>query len=595
MSSTLCEGRSQPAVLSLQPDPVHAILHLPPDDGSRKQIAVLICAPFGWEEMCSHRGRRAWALTLASLGYPTARFDLPSTGNSGGLASDPDRLDAWTGAVAGTAAWLRERTGAARVAAIGIGLGGMLAVRALSEGAAIDDLVLWAVPAKGRLLVREMRAYASVVAARRPEDSRPETLAHGDLELTGFLLSAETADALSKLELTSLRLPDAGGSRVLMLGRDGLAVDAGLRAHLEHTGASVTAQDTDDYATLMESPQESRTPVQTIAKTIAWLDAGPSCVMRAPPPPPTATRPTMKLESGETAIEETPILFDGELGGLFGILSEPPRSERGPVCAVLLNGGALRHIGPSRTWVEIARRWAARGVPTVRIDMPGIGESDGDAREPVPDSSFYTPQRIEQTLAILDRLADQGLPDRFVLGGLCSGAYWSLHAALADPRVRGALMINLYSVFWSAELVAERDTGQSLGALRGRAWRRLVNRDLTAAQARTALAAMRPSQLRSSAGNPVERSQSREIERAFDQLHAQGTHGLMLLSRGEGLYDQLMRIGLIERIDRWPNLSIEQLPTSDHMFRAIWLQQHVHGLLDDALERVLESESRATR
>jgi pimeloyl-ACP methyl ester carboxylesterase len=590
MSSTVSEGRLQPAVLPLEPDPVHAILHLPPDDCTRKQTAVLMCPPFGWEEMCSHRSRRAWSLMLASLGFPTARLDLPSTGNSGGRPSDLDRLDAWTDAVAGAAAWLRERTGATRVAAIGIGLGGMLAVRALSQGAEIDDLVLWAVPAKGRLLVREMRAYASVVAARRPEDSRPETLAHGDLELTGFLLSSATARALSELELTSLTLPDAPGSRVLMLGRDGLAVDAGLRSHLEHTGASVAVENTDDYATLMESPQESRTPVQTISKTIAWLDDGHACAPQAAPPPPGTRQMAMKLLQDGTSIEETPILFDGELGGLFGVVSESPRSERASVCAVLLNGGALRHIGPSRTWVEIARRWAARGVPTVRIDMPGIGESDGDASEPVPDESFYTPQRTEQTLAILDRLADQGLPDRFVLGGLCSGAYWSLHAALADPRVRGALMINLYSVFWSAELVAERDTKESLGALRGRAWRRLVNRDLTAAQARTALAAIKPSQLRSSAGNPIERAQSQEIERAFDRLREQGTHGLMLFSRGEGLYDQLARLGVVQRIDRWPNLSIAQLPTSDHMFRAIWVQQHVHGLLDDTLERVLDSE-----
>jgi hypothetical protein len=101
---------------------------------------------------------------------------------------------------------------------------------------------------------------------------------------------------------------------------------------------------------------------------------------------------------------------------------------------------------------------------------------------------------------------------------------------------------------------------------------------------------MRPSQLRSSAGNPVERSQREEIEAAFDRLREQGTHGLMLFSRGEGLYDQLVRLGFLERIDQWPNLSIEQLPTSDHMFRAIWVQHHVHGLLDAALERVLESE-----
>jgi hypothetical protein len=69
----------------------------------------------------------------------------------------------------------------------------------------------------------------------------------------------------------------------------------------------------------------------------------------------------------------------------------------------------------------------------------------------------------------------------------------------------------------------------------------------------------------------------------------------MLFSQGEGLHDQLVRQSVVERLDRWPNLSIEQLPTSDHMFRAIWLQQHVHGLLDAALERVLESESRAPR
>jgi len=60
-----------------------------------------MCPPFGWEEMCSHRSRRAWALMLASLGYPTARLDLPSTGNSGGVPSDPNRLDAWTGVASG--------------------------------------------------------------------------------------------------------------------------------------------------------------------------------------------------------------------------------------------------------------------------------------------------------------------------------------------------------------------------------------------------------------------------------------------------------------------------------------------------------------
>jgi pimeloyl-ACP methyl ester carboxylesterase len=588
MTAVKTEERVQPVVLELEPDPVHAVLHLPPAE-ARKPTAVLMCAPFGWEEMCSHRGLRTWARTLAKSGYPTARLDLPSTGNSAGVPSDPDRLEAWTGAIAGAARWLRDSTGAARVVAIGIGLGGMLALRAVAEHAPIDDLVLWGVPAKGRLLVRELQAYARVVAARRPEDTRQDALAEGDLDLIGFLLSSQTARALQSLDLTELDLPDGDERRVLMLTRDSLTPDVALRVHLEQQGATVSTEETADYATLMASPQESRTPVQTIAKTIAWLDAAPARrreTLREPPPP---QRPSMQLTCGGSAIQETPLTLDGELSALFGVVSESPQAQRAPITAVLLNGGALRHIGPSRTWVEISRRWAARGIPTVRIDMPGIGESDGDEHEPVPDASFYTPQRTEQTLAILDQLAARGLPDRFVLGGLCSGAYWSLHAALADERVRGALMINLYSVFWSADLVAERDTKHSLGALRGSAWRRLVHRDLTAAQARTALASLRPSHLRAGAGNPVERAQRDEIELALDRLRAQGTHGLMLFSRGEGLYDQLVRQGVVERVDHWPNLVIEELPTSDHMFRAIWLQHHVHALLDAALDRVLAS------
>src|SRR2546430_13469182 len=45
------------------------------------------------------------------------------------------------------------------------------------------------------------------------------------------------------------------------------------------------SQDADDYATLMESPKESRTPMQTICKTIAWLDAGHAGAPQTAPPP----------------------------------------------------------------------------------------------------------------------------------------------------------------------------------------------------------------------------------------------------------------------------------------------------------------------
>ena len=118
----------------------------------------------------------------------------------------------------------------------------------MAEGAAIDDLVLWAVPARGRTLLRELRVFARLNATEvdasdalaRPAMPEPPPLADGSLEVGGFLLDAETVTALEALDLTKLALPGAAGRRVLMLERDGIDVDRRLREHLESAGAEVT-------------------------------------------------------------------------------------------------------------------------------------------------------------------------------------------------------------------------------------------------------------------------------------------------------------------------------------------------------------------
>jgi alpha-beta hydrolase superfamily lysophospholipase len=580
----------QPVWLALERDPVLAFLYPPEDDGAR--TAVLFCSSFGWEEMCSYRGRRVWAQALARAGHPTATFNLPGAGDSGGSPREPGQLEAWTAAVGGTAVWLADVTGAERICAIGLGLGGLLACRAVASGAPIDDLVLWAVPARGRMWLREMRTYAEMVASRRPEDHGPDLDREASLEYIGFLLTAETAGELEGLRLTDLDLPDARDRRILLLGRDGLAPDARLREHFVRAGAAVTVEDTDDYSALTPDPQEAQAPVATIEKTIAWLsEPARSSVSR----PRTfarngaasdLARSTIELTWNGSAVRETPLWLDGPGGEMFAVLSEGVDAAPAPVCAVWLNGGALRHTGPNRMWVEAARRWAVRGVPTVRVDLAGIGDSQGEEGR-VSNPDLYTSGRTRETLAILDQLTERGLPERYVLGGLCSGAYWSLHAALADMRVAGTLMINLYAFFWSEALVAERDTGNSLSALRGYGWRRLAHRDVRLRHVRMVASSLRPTRLRAGAGHPVERAQSGQIELALDTLREQGTQAFLLFSRGEGLKEQLRRQGVLDRLDRWPNVTLEAIPSTDHMFRALWLQRHVHASLDRALERVL--------
>lgn len=594
------DGSPRPVCLALDPEPVLGFLHLPAP-GTQRATAVLMCPPFGWEEMCSYRGRRIWAQELAAAGYPVARIDLPGTGDSGGSSSDPELVEMWTRSISGTVEWLRDVTGARRVAAIGIGVGGFIACRAVAAGAAIDELALWAVPARGRALLRELRAHAALVAASYPEDpQRAPPAPDGTLELIGYPLAAPAAEALAAVDLATEAFARSPPRRVLLLGRDGIDTDERLREHFEQAGALVSIAAGTGYGQLMAHPQETQPPTQTIAATRSWLDdadggdpaseaawiAGPSTA-RPGYRRPSTERESLRLLHHGVELRETPLEFPHAGGRLFGVLTEPSGTGRAGLCAVLLNGGALRHIGPNRAWVEIARRWGARGVTTLRVDHRGIGESDGP--EPRTVGSLNGPEGSEQALAVLKGLRARDVPRRFVLGGLCSGAYWALHAAVADPDVVGAMMINLYAVRWSEALVLERERRAAGAALRGGIIERAHRGTLRREHFVRGLRSLRPSAtLRRGS---VEDAQAAELEQALDQLRERDAQLLFLLSQGEPFYDQLERQGYLGGLARWPNVEVERIPSRDHMFRSPWLQRQVHDCLDAALERVLQRVS----
>lgn len=73
-------------------------------------------------------------------------------------------------------------------------------------------------------------------------------------------------------------------------------------------------------------------------------------------------------------IEEAVRLPSGE--GLAGILTRPsgPGSADRPA-ALLLNVGLTYRVGPSRLYVRLARQLAADGIPTLRFDFSGVGDS----------------------------------------------------------------------------------------------------------------------------------------------------------------------------------------------------------------------------
>jgi pimeloyl-ACP methyl ester carboxylesterase len=282
------------------------------------------------------------------------------------------------------------------------------------------------------------------------------------------------------------------------------------------------------------------------------------------------------------------------------VLTEP-LNQTADLCAVWLNGGPQRHSGPNRMWVEAARRWAAQGVPSLRIDLAGIGDAEGDSRPLVDARSFFVPEYLQQVRLALDFLQARGTASRFVLIGLCAGGYWALQVALEDERVCAALMLNpgllLYDGGWSKALADTQTVARK--ALRTSTWRRVLSGQSTlSAHLRTArilLAGTRRARLglvsRRARRDRGDKSDHDEIDRAFDTLRERGQRALMVFAGEERLYGRLRREGRLDRMGRWPNIAVEHIaPTGDlHTLRPLWLQCRVHQMLDEALDRELAS------
>ena len=134
---------------------------------------------------------------------------------------------------------------------------------------------------------------------------------------------------------------------------------------------------------------------------------------------------------------------------------------------MFLNAGRVRRIGPNRFATTFSRKWALAGVRSLRVDLAGIGDSDGrreDDEIPVPyDAAWYhDPAFIGDLDDVLAHLAEHRAAKRFVLIGLCSGATLAYLVGVADQRVVGVEMLNPPDLSWDD------------GAEARRAWRQAV-------------------------------------------------------------------------------------------------------------------------
>jgi pimeloyl-ACP methyl ester carboxylesterase len=363
--------------------------------------------------------------------------------------------------------------------------------------------------------------------------------------------------------------------QVLILDPLGAAATTAYASRLRALGAAVQEEDFPGYDRLVCDSNVNEFPELACARLLAWLQATIPAGARAGADP----RPVRRALLHPPGAIERPLRF-GEAACLFGMLCQPDRIAGSGLAVLICNTGSDPHYGIGRLSVMLARRLAGAGVASLRLDFSGIGDSIGGPTD--MRTHVYETARNADIDAALTALQGLGY-DRFILAGVCSGAYHAFHTTLSEPRVEGLVMANLARFLWrtgdSVETVRRQSMRSTVFYIDGlktrRVWRRMLRGDVNVPGIawlltkrlthRIAYAALLP------AVAVAERlgleSRLRFPQRALRRLARRGVKLLLVVGREDPGLDEIeAHFGTRGRtLAAFPDTRLEIVPDIDHM------------------------------
>ncbi|CAD6521026.1 hypothetical protein LMG28727_01523 [Paraburkholderia kirstenboschensis] len=567
------------------------------------EMGVVLCNPFGYEALSVYRGWRELADVLAARGVVVLRFDYPGTGDSGGNEEDPLRWRAWIESVKAAVEFLRAETGVKRVTLCGLRVGATLAALAAQELGDVDNLILLMPVISGKAYIRELELQQHTWLA-----AQTALGLHLDAELPhtvgahGFRLYPDTLELLAKVDLelaTECGAPcssPAGAEpparRVLLQDLAGSARLKRLAARYEALGAQADVQFFGEYGKFLLNPSYSEPPRRAFDSVLEWLGAGTEPV----------SLPTVEVLNAAASASiafahgcETPVVF----GGYVGVLCEPQRALDAAPAVLFVNTGGVHRIGDSRFTVLMARRLAAQGIASLRMDLSGLGDSlRRDATLTL--DALYSTYSIDDACAGVDWLTAAGYP-KVVMAGVCSGAYVSLHTALAHAAVAGCACINLPFFKWGgarvrpgAQYVAPSEVYRR--AMRNpRKWLRLLSGQANARAITVELARRLSARVAARAGAVLERllgerTPGSAIRRLVLELERKGVQTALLYGTlDEGLDELDIHFGPDgNQLRKLKNISVKKIGKVDHALFSRCAREAMMAQLEAFLrERIL--------
>jgi alpha-beta hydrolase superfamily lysophospholipase len=388
---------------------------------------VVICPPLAREHDASHPALRALAEALVVVGFSAVRFDYYGTGDSGGNGGEDDLVDSWLASIGAVVSYARE-VGEQHVTLLGLRMGATLAARLAPELAPLAALVLWDPCPRGGAFVREQYLLQRLTLRVVGAGEVPE----GWTEIPGGCFAPAVAERLKRIQLpTAGHVPTE--SPILVLTRAGDAPAPSVARLLD--APNVTHLEAPGQRDLLEvPPSDAVHRTETLDAIVSYLSAvapADEVVVALPVP-----SHVLLQSSGGRSIAERAVRLGRN--GLFGIVTEADDPK--PLTVVFINAYFDHHLGPSRQWVELARRWALHGVRSLRFDTRGLGDSPYVRERP----AMYSATLVEDALSAAETVSEGSSNVIFI--GLCSGA-WVAAVAGARLRARGVVLVN--QIYWN--------------------------------------------------------------------------------------------------------------------------------------------------
>ena len=432
---------------------LYGILHaneLPPCD---TESLLIICPPVGIDYMNAYRGLRYLADAIAQNGTSCLRLDYLSTGNSADGNADND-IDNFVKSIELAHQFARNNLNFKKIALLGYRFGASLAAEA-STRLDIEYLILWSPHYQGRRLLREIRLLQ--------QSSQIANQNNPFLEAGGWVIDASTQQALGKLDLQKMT-PNAHSALIIDSPRSDKHHK--LAEIWKAKAIKVTTDEEDASHELLVDAHSTVIPVSVIDSIVQWVrpfvHTQPCDSVITEYPPALETRKALTARdknSGEPfEVIESARQYEADYLNEpvrhFCIKTEPSNKPAKKLPLVLLlNSGSNHQVGPHRLYVTISRQLANLGFTSIRMDLPGLGESVIHNKE--VENLPYMPEAVKPIKDVLETLDEK--PEQIILMGLCSGAYHAFLGAieLPDLPVKEVVLINPLTFYWEQGMTLE--------------------------------------------------------------------------------------------------------------------------------------------